>query len=97
MKIWAYESIFSVISLKIYPRNEASAIGEKAWTRCVARPQDFVEEQGQVARLVMQLRADSADDQVGVLLAACERFTEGGPGRCAMAFRGLVNALYAGS
>jgi hypothetical protein len=40
-----------------------------------------VEEQGQVARLVMQLKADSADEQIGVLLAACERFTEGGPGR----------------
>ena len=40
-----------------------------------------MEEQGQVARLVMQLKADSADEQIGVLLAACERFTEGGPGR----------------
>ena len=43
--------------------------------------QDFVEEQAQVARLVMQLKADSADEQFGVLLAACERFMEGGPGR----------------
>ena len=43
--------------------------------------QDFIEEQGQVARLIMQLRAEGADDQIAVLRAARERFAEGGPGR----------------
>jgi len=43
--------------------------------------QDFIEEQGQVARLIMQLRADGADEQIAVLKAARERFAEGGPGR----------------
>ncbi len=34
-----------------------------------------------MARLIMQLCADGADDQIAVLKAARERFAEGGPGR----------------
>ena len=43
--------------------------------------QDFQEEQNQVCRLVLQLRAPTPDDQFAVLRAARERLTEGGPAR----------------
>ena len=43
--------------------------------------QDFEEEQGQVAKLLLQLRGDSPTQKFAVLCAARERLTLGGPAR----------------